>query len=480
MAFAWVRAILDPGPMQARSPRIALLSILAVLTATALSFNLASCATAGQRGSPGLDGSPDEGTTTPDATTDTSTSPMEGGGGDECNASTMTDPDNCGGCGIKCPSGNTCSCGLCTPPCTGTQSPCCGKCVEVSTDPNNCGTCMNVCVAPTGGNPECQGGSCTFSCPLDAGAEAGGPFVLCGADAGASGCFNLSSSAQACGSCGHACSSGDICVDSQCCASGDGICGGACTPLNTAQNCGACDAGCAAPAMCMAGQCVGYVESIGSMAFVDACTLTGSATAPGLGNQGGSWKESALVTLPFSFSLYGTAETQAFFGDTGTVGFTAPSVFQSMPDCTQAIPFTGYAAIEPFGDDNISPAKVCYATTGTAPNRQFIVTWETVTDFADPSFLMNISAVLSETTNAIDFLYEAPGLTPGGGLEGGLDGGGEAGSGDGGAAGVPITDTVMQGSNATIGVQASATTKTTLSCAGAFVMTSPFDVHLVP
>jgi hypothetical protein len=89
---------------------------------------------------------------------------------------------------------------------------------------------------------------------------------------------------------------------------------------------------------------------------------------------------------------------------------------------------------------------------------------------------MNISVVMSETSNAIDLLYEAPGLV----ADGGLEGGSEAGSGDGGAAGVPITDTVMQGSNATIGVQENATTKTTLSCAGAFVVTSPFDVHLVP
>jgi hypothetical protein len=51
---------------------------------------------------------------------------------------------------------------------------------------------------------------------------------------------------------------------------------------------------------------------------------------------------------------------------------------------------------------------------------------------------------------------------------------------DGGSTGIPITDTNMQGSNATIALQASATTKTLLSCHQAFVTSSPLDVHLVP
>jgi hypothetical protein len=361
------------------------------------------------------------------------------------------------------------------------MTPCCGQCVDVNTDPKNCGTCGNVCDVPNGSNPSCAGGSCSFTCAADAGADGGGPLVFCGADAGVAGCYDLTSSSQACGACGKACPGTDVCVDSQCCAAGDGICGGTCTPLNTAQNCGACDAGCAAPAMCMSGMCVGYVQSIGSMPFVDACTLTGSTTVPGLGNQGGNWKESALVTLPFSFPIFGTAEPQAFFATSGTMGFAAPSLFQSMPDCSNPAPFQAFPAVEVFGDTYLNPTKVCYATTGTAPNRQFIATWENSAEVIDPSsFLMNISIVLSETSNAIDLLYEAPGLVADGGVEGGLDGGGEAGSGDGGGTGVPITDTYMQGSNATIAVQQSAATKALLSCDAPFVLSSPFDVHLVP
>jgi len=464
--------------MQPRSSRAALLTVAAAIAAVALVVNASSCATAGQGGSPATDASSDD-SATPDATMDTSTGPQEGGGG-ECDADTTTDPDNCGSCGNKCPSKDTCSCGMCTPPCTGNMTPCCGQCVDVNTDPNNCGTCSNVCAVPNGSNPVCKGGSCSFTCAADAGTDGGGPLVFCGADAGVPGCYDLTSSSQACGACGKACPGTDVCVDSQCCTAGDGICGGTCTPLNTAQNCGACDAGCAAPAMCMSGMCVGYVESIGSMPFVDACTLSGNTAFPALANQSGTWTESALVTLPFSFSLFGTAATQAFLGSTQTMGFTNPTVFQSMPDCTQAIPFTGFPAIEPFGDNETGPTKVCVATTGTAPNRQFVATWEQVTDFVDPSFLLSVSIVLSEGSSAIDLLYEAPGLAADGGLDSGLDGGTEAGSGDGGSSGIPITDTTMQGSNATIALQASASTKTLLSCHQAFVTSSPLDVHLVP
>jgi hypothetical protein len=70
---------------------------------------------------------------------------------------TNTDPDNCGGCagagGQVCtaPAGGTptCSAGKCDFDCNPGLTKCSGQCVDVSTDPNNCGTCGTVCPAVT-------------------------------------------------------------------------------------------------------------------------------------------------------------------------------------------------------------------------------------------------------------------------------------------------------------------------------------------
>lgn len=105
----------------------------------------------------------------------------------------------------------TCACGA-TP------------CVDLLSDPNNCGSCGNLC----GSGATCCAGTCA----------------------------NLQSSPGNCGACGTVCGSG-VCNSGTCtaCPSGDVVCGSACSnPQTDSANCGSCNHGCGSGS-CNAGQC---------------------------------------------------------------------------------------------------------------------------------------------------------------------------------------------------------------------------------
>jgi hypothetical protein len=95
----------------------------------------------------------------------------------------MSDPSNCGGCGITCGSGQFCGNGICAasggtdagtapPKCVGTQVSCVAPtgapyCADLSSDSANCGGCQKQCPAGWA----CSGGTCAApAAPADAGA----------------------------------------------------------------------------------------------------------------------------------------------------------------------------------------------------------------------------------------------------------------------------------------------------------------------
>ena len=189
-------------------------------------------------------------------------------GVDQCCSSgctnTETDPKNCGYCGNVCYSGYTCSYGTCTPPascnggpvCTGVQQ-CCPYtgCTNIDTDPDNCGYCGNVC--PT--NDSCIGAVCTPSTSCN-----GGPVCTGGEQCCPSGCTNVNTDPDNCGSCGNACVPGGACAGGACqtcnggplCAGVDQCCPSGC--VNTTSdpnNCGSCGNVCAKGDSCVGGSC---------------------------------------------------------------------------------------------------------------------------------------------------------------------------------------------------------------------------------
>jgi sulfatase modifying factor 1 len=104
-----------------------------------------------------------------------------------------TDSNNCGGCGITCPSGVSCQGGSC---CPGGGTVCGNACVNEQTDRANCGACGTQC----GSAAICQGGLCV-ACPS-------GQRVCDDA------CFDLDHDPSNCGLCGR------VCPDSVACGGG--------------------------------------------------------------------------------------------------------------------------------------------------------------------------------------------------------------------------------------------------------------------
>src|SRR5262249_51578818 len=97
-----------------------------------------------------------------------------------------------------CPQGNTSDsrdCLLAPPPaCTNGQSACASACVELESDPTNCGSCGHVCDSGL----VCSNGACQPACAVG--------LTKCGAK-----CADTTSDPTSCGACGVACPNGQAC-----------------------------------------------------------------------------------------------------------------------------------------------------------------------------------------------------------------------------------------------------------------------------
>jgi hypothetical protein len=145
-----------------------------------------------------------------------------GSGANRMCAALLSDSQNCGSCGRRCPPGDFCCGGACCPP----GGSCCGgACCGVAG--TNTGCCeFTGATAASGGTPTC---------------------VSLLANGQPSGELN---NPYNCGACGNVCGAGQSC------------CGGACVSLQTsAANCGACGQSCNVGQSCINGCCLSNIAN---------------------------------------------------------------------------------------------------------------------------------------------------------------------------------------------------------------------------
>jgi len=120
-----------------------------------------------------------------------------------CETLTASDPQNCGTCGNVCPTGingfTSCTSSACTITCNTGFANCDSNIlngceVDLKTDILNCGSCGNVCPS-SNGTPTCSNGNCAITCNTG--------FGNCDGNV-TNGCeTNLTNDPNNCGSCGH-------------------------------------------------------------------------------------------------------------------------------------------------------------------------------------------------------------------------------------------------------------------------------------
>ena len=124
---------------------------------------------------------------------------------------------------------------------------CCGQeCANLYIDPQNCGSCGHACQA----GAICVAGRCR--CPNDM-------------DSCNGSCADTDSDRNNCGACGHVCPSGETCSDGQCqCPDGSTMCNGTCVDTQSDdENCGSCGNACTGCEACLGGQCTSICGSDG-------------------------------------------------------------------------------------------------------------------------------------------------------------------------------------------------------------------------
>lgn len=250
--------------------------------------------------------------------------------------------------------------------CGSGQMMCSSGCKDLSTDQQNCGTCGNACAA----GQTCQGGQCLCSAGL----------LACGGSC-------VASDATHCGGCSTMCASGQVCANNACaasCPAGQAQCtDGACVPPTggTALHCGGCNP-CPDGSVCNGGVC--GCPNAGQMLCSNACVDTktsrehcgacGQACAGTCSNGVCTVIPGGTALLPPSVRRMTNAEydasVQALLGTTQTPSKNFP------PDARQHVGFTLNDAqrIDPVMAKALDDAALALVTEARTGNKLLVPT----------------------------------------------------------------------------------------------------------
>jgi hypothetical protein len=180
------------------------------------------------------------------------------------------------------------------------------------------------------------------------------------------------------------------------------------------------DPRCALPDICVtvgaASTCAlaGYSEeAVATLPFIDACgpgihvPLVAASTFL---NPRVNGHPATALNLPFPFRFWGSDQTLAWPSSRGflKLGSDAPS---DIGVGNGYLPTDTFGPlIAPFWDDiqmGDAPASdICYAVTGTAPARKFVVEWAHAHRYGVPGSDLDFEIVINETTRVIELAYE--------------------------------------------------------------------------
>ncbi|MBQ0931512.1 hypothetical protein KAK07_10750 [Ideonella sp. 4Y16] len=118
---------------------------------------------------------------------------------------------------------------------------------------------------------------------------------------------------------------------------------------------------------------------------------------------------SGAISLPFSVTVGGVTVSTVYISSNGLVAFSGANTAYN----NTALPTGTAPLLLPYWDDlrtDVSGASVVYGTLGSAPNRRFVISWNSVALFSNTAVRLSFQAVLYEYGD-VEFRYQSMGDT---------------------------------------------------------------------